>query len=390
MKTIGHAWNDLRREIGWVILYGVLAAVVLHSFIGSISGLRKSLSTARFLSGFRQNDVDMLVLESTGSYRIQKNDLQEAQIPQAKPLEKLFNDELSRDGRLGGAIVFPSASDSRFDSTVLIVGRMAELLPIEIPNDSELTFAVSSVNADRVGTSVKIGSSDYPIEATVPEGTMVGTLYNHTRSGDLDNALLVFARDYTAAYKVFGSMPEQYLFKLIAIDADDAFRAELIKSASCATGMHARLWSARSYLKFSGDAGVQYLFLRLIFFGIASFALIAAMVMNLLRVLDAHTNDYSVHRLFGATNAQTFARMLLLAIGFHIIPVIYIVFRVMLPIGWIGSESGALKQGITDFSPEKAIMMGNAFLALLALISIVCLIGYIRFNKTYAKGFRRE
>ena len=62
MKTIGQAWNDLRREIGWVILYGVLAAVVLHSFIGSISGFRKSLSTARFLSGFRQNDVDMLEL----------------------------------------------------------------------------------------------------------------------------------------------------------------------------------------------------------------------------------------------------------------------------------------------------------------------------------------
>ena len=121
------------------------------------------------------------------------------------------------------------------------------------------------------------------------------------------------------------------------------------------------------------------------------FALIVAMVMNLLRVLDAHTNDYAIHRLFGATKAQTFLRMLLLAIGFHIIPVVYIVFRVMLPIGWISSEnSSALKQGIADFSPEKAIMMGNAFLALLALISVVCLIGYIRFNKTYAKGLRRE
>lgn len=390
MKTIRHAARDLRREIGWVLLYGVLAAIVLHSFIGSISGFRKSLITARFLSGFRQNQVDMLVLEGTGSYRVSKNSLKESETPQATPLNTLFKEELSRDGRLGSAIVFPSASDSRFDSTVLIVGRTADLIPIKIPNGSELTFAVSSVHADQVGTSVKIGSSDHTIEVTVPEGTMVGTLYNHTRSGDLDNALLVFAQDYTTASRAFGGTPEEYLFKLIAIDADDAFRAELIQSAYCATGMHARLWSAEAYLKFSGDAGVQYLVLRLVFFGIASFALIVAMVMNLLRVLDAHTNDYAVHRLFGATKAQTFLRMLLLAIGFHIIPVVYIVFRVMLPIGWIGSESGALKQGITDFSPEKAIMMGNAFLALLALISVVCVIGYIRFNRTYAKGFRRE
>lgn len=389
MKTIGRAFHDLRREIGWVLLYGVLTAIVLSSFIGSISGFRQNLTTARFLSGFKQNRVDMLILESKGSYRISKTDGQEAPT-KAKQLDALFREALSKDGTLGGVAELSSAP-SGFARTVLIVGRMADCMPVRVPNDRDLYLAVSSSHADRVGTSVKIGREELPIEATVPNGTMVGTLYNHTRSGDLDDALFVFAKDYSTAYKTFYCAPNDFLFRLIAVDADDAFKTELLESVSSAAGMHARLWSAQAYLRQTGDSGMQYLLLRIVFFGIASFALIAAMVMNLLRVLDAHTNDYAVHRLFGATKAQTFLRMLLLAIGFHIIPVAYIACRILLPPGWTGSEDGgALKRGIVAFSPEKASMMGNVFVVLLLLIAAVCVIGYVRFQRTYAKGMRRE
>ncbi|MBR3129613.1 MAG: hypothetical protein IKF65_03730, partial [Clostridia bacterium] len=291
MKTIGRAFHDLRREIGWVLLYGVLTAIVLSSFIGSISGFRQNLTTARFLSGYKQNRVDMLILESKGSYRISKTDGQEAPT-KAKQLDALFREALSKDGTLGGVAELSSAP-SGFARTVLIVGRMADCMPVRVPNDRDLYLAVSSSHADRVGTSVKIGREELPIEATVPDGTMVGTLYNHTRSGDLDDALFVFAKDYSTAYKTFYCAPNDFLFRLIAVDADDAFKTELLESVSSAAGMHARLWSAQAYLRQTGDSGMQYLLLRIVFFGIASFALIAAMVMNLLRVLDAHTNDYA-------------------------------------------------------------------------------------------------
>ena len=140
-----------------------------------------------------------------------------------------------------------------------------------------------------------------------------------------------------------------------------------------------------------GEFGVVFGF-EALFFGVASFALIAAMVMNLLRVLDAHTNDYAVHRLFGATGLQTFFRMLLLSVGFNLIPAVWIALRTLIVKGWIGKEDGTgeMRRGFVAASPEKLAVMGAALAALFVLILSVSLIGFLRFQTAYQKGMRRE
>lgn len=393
MKTIVQANKDLIHELGFVLLYGVLAAIVLSSFINSISGIKRIFSTAYFVSSYKNNHIDMVILEGMGSY---KNDPGGAQIGNASndvySMDRFLAEGLSRDGRLGGAAVKKQGGEDDFDNLIIVVGKMVDITLSDVPEDRPVYAAVSPELSERVGTNAAINGHDFQIEATVPEDITIGTLYSRTQNTDTKRALFLFVRDYEKAAAAIGIAPQQFLMKLVVVGADDEYKAELISLISSATGMHTRIWTADDYLNLTGDSGTKYLKLKLVFLAIASFALIAAMIMNLSRIIDAHENDYRVNRLFGATKAQTFLRMLWLAIGFNMIPAIYIVIKVMLPLGWVSRDDrpGEFVRAIVPYSPEKAAVMAAGLAVLFGTAAAVAVVGFLGFERKYSKEIGRR
>lgn len=392
MKTITQAAEDLFHELGFVLLYGVLAAIVLSSFINSISGIKRMLSTAYFVSSYKNRQVDMVILESMGSYKNAADGGQAAiSSSDANALDRFLAEGLSREGRLGGAAVIRQEGEEGFDNLIITVGKMVDLALPGAPEDRPIYAAVSPELSEKVGTSVTINGNELYIEATVPEDITIGTLYSRTQASDTKRALFIFARDHEDA-KAVGALPRQFLMKLVAVGADEEYKAELISTISKATGMHARIWTADDYLRFTGDSGTKHIKLRLVFFAVASFTLIAAMIMNLSRVIDVHEKDYLVNRLFGATGAQTFMRMLWLAVGFNLLPAVYTVIKVMLPLGWVSRENDPTKlvRAIVPYSPQKAAVMAIGLAVLFGTASAVAVLGYFRTERKYSNGIRRR
>lgn len=389
MKTPVQAGRDLIRELGFVLLYGLLAAVVMSGFIKSAAGIKRMVSTAGFVSALKNGGVDMVILEGMGSYENVEPSEREGAYPS---LDAFLAEGLSEGGRLGGAAVKRMGGAGGFDNLIIVVGRMVDIAFPEAPEDRTVYAAVSPDLSERIGTNAVINGNEFPIEAAVPEGFTAGTLYSRTQDADTERALFLFVRDHKSAAANIGIAPQELLTKLIVVGADEEYKAGLMSIISGATGMHARIWSADDYLLFTGDSGAKYLKLRLAFFAVASFALIAAMVMNLSRIIDAHGNDYRVNRLFGATKAQTFLRMLWLAVGFDLLPAVYIVIRVMLPVGWVEADDkpGELVRAIVPYSPESAAAMALGLAVLFLSAAAVAVIGYMGFCRRYSNGIGRE
>ncbi|MBQ4448489.1 MAG: hypothetical protein II897_09420 [Clostridia bacterium] len=388
MKTLFQAIRDLFRELGFVLLYGLLAAIVLSSFINSVSGIKRILSTAKYVSQFKNGSVDMVILEGMGSYK----NVEPSEREDAVPIDAFLREGLSKDGRLGGSAVVRNGGADGFDNVIIVVGRMVDIALDGVPEDRQVYAAVSHDLSAMIGTSAKINGNEFPIEAAVPKDITVGTLYNRTQSTDTKRALFLFVRDYESASAKLGISPQQFLMKLVVVGADEEYKSELIGRISGATGMHTRIWSADDYLQLTGDSGTKYLKLKLAFYAAASFALIAAMIMNLSRIIDAHENDYRVNRLFGATKAQTFLRMLWLAIGFNMIPAIYIVIKVMLPLGWVSRDDrpGEFVRAIVPYSPEKAAVMAAGLAVLFGTAAAVAVIEFLGFERKYSKEIGRR
>ena len=387
MKTLIRAGRDLIRELGFVLLYGLLAAIVMSSLIGSASGIKRMLKTAGFVSSFRNGGVDMVILEGMGSYKNVRPTDREAD----HPLDAFLREGLKRGGKLGGAAVKRLGGADGFDNLIVVVGSMVDITLSGVPEDRAVYAAVSPDLSERIGTNAVINGNEFPIESAVPGDMTCGTLYSRTQSADTERALFLFVRDYDSAASTICA-PQELLMKLIAVGADEEYKAELISMISGATGMHARIWSAEDHLLVTWDSGTKYLKLKLAVFAVASFALAAAMIMDLTRVIDAHRNDYRVNRLFGATKAQTFMRMLWLAVGFNLLPAVYIVIKVMLPVGLVSREDepGELVRAIVPYSPERAAAMAIGLAALFLSAAAVAVIGYMGYCRRCSFGIGRE
>lgn len=122
------------------------------------------------------------------------------------------------------------------------------------------------------------------------------------------------------------------------------------------------------YLRNSSEPGVRTHQTSLLFYLIAALALLSSLILNLYQVLKRKIPDYAVHRLFGASDAFLYARMLLFALFYHAIPLlgtIYVVTvnrmatpatlmaaAVVLLASLLGVTGAVHKQFCTQFSRE--------------------------------------
>ena len=248
MKTLIRAGRDLIRELGFVLLYGLLAAIVMSSLIGSASGIKRMLKTAGFVSSFRNGGVDMVILEGMGSYKNVRPTDREAD----HPLDAFLREGLKRGGKLGGAAVKRLGGADGFDNLIVVVGSMVDITLSGVPEDRAVYAAVSPDLSERIGTNAVINGNEFPIESAVPGDMTCGTLYSRTQSADTERALFLFVRDYDSAASTICA-PQELLMKLIAVGADEEYKAELISMISGATGMHARIWSAEDHRGFGHE-----------------------------------------------------------------------------------------------------------------------------------------
>ena len=385
MTLIRQVFSDLFKEIGWIILYGFLAAMTIMTFILIGLSYKHVSGQNSAINRFVKNNVYMVQIKScelnTQQTAVSDDSMLSYAEPPGEPQQngadafiEYFENEFSSEGVLGSYVSIPYSGNG-FSNLIIYVGKYADLTRFSRPAGKSTVIAVSTDRKDMVGETIQLSTEKFTIDAAVPDNMDIYHPYYYAPAGslELENTLYVFTDSYALINKLFPQASgDALLERLIAVNPTEQELIELRGILYRTTGMYAGIQSVSSYLASVEASGTRTHQTYLLFYISSSIALIGAMLLNMTRALNFMRPAYSIHHLFGASGKYVFMRMHLFTVGYNIIPFVGI---------------------LTIMSKNMLLSFGNISILTLALLAItltITTIKYRQFRINFSQGLRRE
>ena len=384
MKLIRQVLSDIRKEIGWIIFFGVLMSAVIITFISVTTNYRRTAERNRYISSFTDNNVMLTYIYDT-EYKVDKEEVPVSS-GEKEDFYEYLSEVFSEDGNAGNYFSMGSGvgdKDLGFDNIYVLLGTYADRTPYKRDRSEQISFAVSYDLKDTVGETITIEDREFPLHVA-PENMSIyhPMTYISNERGRLDNTLFVFTRDVDLLREVFPSnnywdlfKKELYFYRFILDDPteDDLVRVKKVVSENI--GGYLSTQSIFDRIKSVEEVGVRTHSQYLILYISAIVILLVSMFLNIYKILTRKTTEYATHYLFGATDSFIYARMLLFAFSYNIIPLVLGVYTV-------------IKESRFKTVPGYSIALLTAGFAVM-LFSVTGA-AYRRFHGNFEKGLRRE
>lgn len=202
MTLIEQVFSDLRKEIGWVLFYGVLTTVVLMSFI--LFGLTTGdmISRSEALGRFVAEDISMARLHSIRFNISPKSDPAQDAPEEKESWDTYCTDVFSESGNAGTYVIMPGRDG--YQLIILLLGIYADLTPFSRPQSEAVTFAISYDQKEKKGDNISVEGKQFPLYLAPADMEIFHPLrYINGKFGTLDNTLYVFSRDLKAVQEIF-------------------------------------------------------------------------------------------------------------------------------------------------------------------------------------------
>ena len=380
MTLLKQVLSDLFKEIGWIVLYGFLAAMTVMTCIlvglsyKHVSGQNSAIT--RFIA----NDVSLLQIKSC-DLNVPSSSMDEPTSAYSEPSQgstasfmDYFERAFSAEGILGSYVILPFDRDG-FNNVIIYFGKYAELTRFNLPAEKSTVSAVSPDMRKMVGQTVSLAAETFSVDAAVPDDMDLYHPYYYAPSDaeELKKTLYIFTDSYMLINRLFPQASgEMLLDHLIAIGATEAELVELRTVLFNSVGVYVGIQSMEAFIASAEAGGTRTHQTYLLFYISASVALIGAMLANMMRSLSFMMPTYSIHHLFGASGKHIFMRMLLFTAGYNILPlcgIVLIMSRNMLA------------------SPVNIIIL---VLTVLTVATIISAVKFRQFKICFSQGLRRD
>ena len=370
MTLLKQVLSDLFKEIGWIVLYGFLAAMTVMTCIlvglsyKHVSGQNSAIN--RFIA----NDVSLLQIKSC-DLNVPSSSMDEPTSAYSEPSQgstasfmDYFERAFSAEGILGSYVILPFDRDG-FNNVIIYFGKYSELTRFGPLPEKSTVIAVSPDMKEKVGQTVSLSAETFAIDSAVPDDMDLYHPYYYAPSDaeELKKTLYIFTDSYMLINRLFPQASgEMLLDHLIAIGATEAELVELRTVLFNSVGVYVGIQSMEAFIA-SAEAGGTRTH--------QSVALIGAMLANMMRSLSFMMPTYSIHHLFGASGKHIFMRMLLFTAGYNILPlcgIALILSRNMLA------------------SPVNIIIL---VLTVLTVVTIISAVKFRQFKICFSQGLRR-
>lgn len=379
MTLLKQVLSDLFREIGWIVLYGFLAAMTVMTCIlvglsyKHVSGQNSAIT--RFIA----NDVSLLQIKSCDlnsplSLMDEPSTNTEPSQDSAASFTEYFEKSFSAEGILGSYVAMPFYGNG-FSNVIIYFGKYAELTRFGPLPEKSTVIAVSPDMKEKVGQTVSLSAETFAIDSAVPDDMDLYHPYYYAPAGaeELKKTLYVFTDSYSLLSKLFPQASgDMLLDHLIAVNPTEQDLVELRTVLYKSMGDYVGVQSMESFIVSSGAGGTRTHQTYLLFYISSSIALIGAMLANMVRSLNFMIPTYSIHHLFGASGKHTFVRILLFTLGYNILPIcgiMLIMSRNMLA------------------SPVNIIIL---VLTVFTVATIISAVKFRQFKICFSQGLRRD
>jgi len=378
MTLIKQVLSDLFKEIGWIVLYGFLAAMTVMTCILVGLSYKHVSGQNSAITRFTANDVSLLQIKSCDlnsplSLMDEPSTNTEPSQDSAASFTEYFEKGFSAEGILGSYVVMPFYGNG-FSNVIIYFGKYAELTRFGPLPEKSTVIAVSPDMKEKVGQTVSLSAETFAIDSAVPDDMDLYHPYYYAPSDaeELKKTLYIFTDSYMLINRLFPQASgEMLLDHLIAIGATEAELVELRTVLFNSVGVYVGIQSMESFIASAEAGGTRTHQTYLLFYISASVALIGAMLANMMRSLSFMMPTYSIHHLFGASGKHIFMRMLLFTAGYNILPlcgIALILSRNMLA------------------SPVNIIIL---VLTVLTVATIISAVKFRQFKICFSQGLRR-
>ena len=379
MTLIKQVLSDLFREIGWIVLYGFLAAMTVMTCILVGLSYRHVAGQSSAITRFIANDVSLLQIKSCDlnsplSLMDEPSTNTEPSQDSGASFTEYFEKGFSAEGILGSYVAMPFYGNG-FSNVIIYFGKYAELTRFGPLPEKSTVIAVSPDMKEKVGQTVSLSAETFAIDSAVPDDMDLYHPYYYAPAGaeELKKTLYVFTDSYSLLSKLFPQASRDMLLDhLIAVNPTEQDLVELRTVLYKSMGDYVGVQSMESFIVSSEAGGTRTHQTYLLFYISSSIALIGAMLANMVRSLNFMIPTYSIHHLFGASGKHTFVRILLFTLGYNILPIcgiMLIMSRNMLA------------------SPVNITVLVLMIFTVSTLISVT---KYKQFKVKFSQGLRRE
>lgn len=380
MLLIKQFAKDIYKSLVWLLAFGILVSLSCLSFLHTAILYSLEAGKPAAFQSFVEANVIFLKSEPVefNSQVIENLDLVRSP-RRGKKGQAVLREYLSQAfgpaGKLGTCAFTQAYIKNQPVNLVIFLGQYTALTACEMPAD-KLTLILASYDAPEfVGQELKLNGESAEISGLAPNDMTLPdpNFYLGPQNSFLQKTIFVLTQDFSwfrASFPGLYSL-ESYLNGLIAVDPTEAELAEIRNMFLTEGDLYLRAEKSSELL---GKSQLYYQSadLYLLFYLAISASFIGFMIFTIASRLDSNMMSYQVHFLFGAPPKHIFARMLLLALSFFVLPLAYIL------------------QFLSKNKLLNFVNLGASLLTVAILTLPVCFLKYRSFKLKFTNTLRRD
>lgn len=324
--------KDLRKEWTWAFFYTVVATMIAMAILYlSVSFSSVQRQSAAIRSFVRRN----VVMFQMKNVQMEPNPegVASANRQQKNPDAVLdyLQHSLSADGKAGSFVFVGNDGyvDKKYTQILILFGQYSTLAGLHY--DGDMALFVPEAHREDAGGSVTISGRE--IETVANAGVQFDLFHPlHYIEPDnplLSDTLILCTRDFQAVNKMFPwwGLSGEVFGRMVLVDPSDAEIEQLQKLFYEQKGILYTGISTEDFTQITTSASIRAHRLYILFYLLSGALLVILLICNIIRIIETHVAEYTVHHLYGApirTIRRRVGGFVLLLL--HILPIIGIVF----------------------------------------------------------------
>lgn len=323
--------KDLRKEWSWAFFYTVVATMIAMAvFYISISFPMAQRESASIQSFIEQNVIMFRFQNAQMEPNKENSDSVNDGDQYSEDIMDYLQSSLSKVGKAGSFVFVMNDgyTDAKYEQILILFGQYGKLA--ELSYEEEMAVFVPKTCSDDVGKKLLISGQEIEVVDCIDAKFKLYHPLFYIDVGDslLENTLILCTNDFKKAHQMFlgWGLSSEVFERMVLVDPSAEEMNQLQAQLYEKKGMLYTGISTEDFTKTTTTADIRTHRLLLWFYILAGILLIIMLVCNMIRLIETHVADYTVHHLYGAPIRIIQERVGGFVLALNMFPIIGIIF----------------------------------------------------------------
>lgn len=323
--------RDLRKEWSWAFFYAVVATMIAMAILYlSVSFSSVQRQSAAIRSFVDQNvimfQLKTVQMEANREATVLSNESKQDPVDIMDYLQR----NLSKEGNAGSFVFVGNDGyvDSKYEQILILFGKYSDLSGLHY--DGSMALFVPEAHKEDVGKEFLISGQNLRIVDSAGSKYSLFHPLHFIDSDDLmlSNTLILCTRDFQTVNGMFPwwGLSSEVFGRMVLVDPSDKEVDQLQRifyeqSGTLYTGI-----STKDFTQVTTSASIRAHRLYIWFYILSGVLLLILLICNIIRVIETHIADYTVHHLYGAPIRIIQKRVGGFVLALNMLPIVGIVF----------------------------------------------------------------